>query len=671
MLNNWCSPFLWFRLLQPPQSATDVPPHEAASMEAAPVHHPHMEPPNPPPDRPLSTWPSDLLPEGPKPQLIPAHGPGNTVKPAAMTQAPRGVNVDISNQQHQPPVAATARGPADMPDQAVPSFSTLHRPAADEWSSEALTPVMVPHAWGRIQAQQHDPPSFSLAAVKDTPQSASAATPWSRVKDTPSEATPLHRGLLPPGLWLGLDQPSASKPLSVPVQSSAHNTSQALQQRHVANGAGAAPLGVDRVYPLGRSHDQFHASPPAPELTLRLSLSDGSSTKSNKAGQPSPSRGAPPPQQLATPLPTHSATRLLPKVLPNTVPAVSKSPAHSDSLSELLPPQQRLHASQLALAPAAVEQLNNPQLQWHHPAAATKSAPGQAANQDDIQSSAAAAATAALPVAVAARLAEPHPIVSEDGGLQLVSLGSAEGPPQQLAIVQGHVMHVEPAAIHLDEGHNCRNRAKSGEGAGHVDAAQQAHDPHDGGAGVPYHSPESDRETPPEASTDHAAMHGSEPDGDPPDDPDPDSTGSDDPAAADELVPHRYKQRAPTQVTVLSASHAYSAARWHCQQRHLVGLSTELVRTAQKALSCVTPKQHKAAYKLGAWSRCSLYSPLPLITPLNTTGVTICTCCTSQAQNTKPCHLARIVYSHMQLSCSCPVLCYIERCSSSRRFSCL
>lgn len=456
-----------------------------------------------------------------------------------------------------------------MPDQAIPSFITIHRPAADELTSQALTPVMVPHAWARIQAQQHGAPSPSLAAVKDTPQSASAATPLSRVKDTPSEVTPLHRGVLPQGLWLGLDQPSASKSLSLPVQPSAQNASQALRQRYVANGAGTAPLGVDRVYPLGRSQDQFHASPPAPELTLRLSLSDGSSTKSNKAGQPSPSRGAPPPQQLATPSLTHSATRLLPKVLPNTVPAVSNSPAHSDSRCELLPPQQSLHASQLALRPVAVGHVNNPQLQLHRPAAATNSAPGPAANQDDIPSSAAAAATAAMAVAVAARPAESHPVVHEAGSLQLVSLSGADGPPQQLSIVQGHVMHADPAASPMREEHNSRNAADSGEGAGHVDAGQQAHDPHDGGAGVPPRSPESDRETSPAAPTNHAAMHDSTPDDDPPDDPDSDSTGSDDPAAADELVPHRYKGRAPTQVTLLSASHAYSAARWRCKRCHM------------------------------------------------------------------------------------------------------
>ena len=530
----------------------------AASAEAAPDHDRHVEQHN----QPLARVPSagavgHLGSDGQKPERVQPHGRSSASDPAAQTQA-GGLNVDMTSPQHQQeallPVAAGATYPADMPDEVAPSFSTRPRASADEFSTEALTPLMVPHAQARIQAQ-HDTTSPWLAVVKDTPQSA-AATPWSRVKDTPSsEVTPLQRGVLPHGLWLGLHQPSASKAPSMPVQSSVQTTNPALQQRHVS---GAVTSGLDQLHPHGRSQEQFHASPPAPELTLRLSLSDGSSTKSNKAGQPSPSRGGWVPQPHTTPLPTHLAPRLQPEPPLETVPAVSNSAAHGELSCVLLPAQTSLQASQPALSPLPEGQLQDAQLQLHHPAAATNSCCQYQAATCGTSAPSAAAATAAAAVATAvapalaaavaeaaAATVEPtlaaatltdgtHP-VTEGGHLPLDARGGMEEPPRELAADQDLFTNAEPITSHIVQGQHSRNEASTGEAAGYADpgsADHQADHAHGGN-------------DPPESG--HAASADSGPDGDTPDDPDPDSNEG--PSVADEVVPHRYKHRAPTQVS--------------------------------------------------------------------------------------------------------------------------
>lgn len=528
------------------------------------------------------------------PQL---HGPDSAINPAPTATGGQRLDVEISNHQQQQqdalPETSAADYPADVPGELVPSFSRRLRPAPDDLSSQALTPVMVPHAQARIQAQ-HDTTTTtpSAAIVKDTPQSAAAATPWSRVKDTPSnsEVTPLQRGCLPHGFWLGLDQPFSSKlPLSAPVQSSMRAASSTLQQQHVSDAAAAA--GGDRLYPGGRPQEQFHASPPAPELTLRLSLSDGSSTKSNKAGQPTPSRG------VHHPLQQHATPPMQPRLTIPPHPQVSPAAAKGAAWSEV-PQQHSLHASQAGHTFQAGGQLQDQQplgqqppgqqLWLPHPAVATDSSCQSQAPAGDnpppllAAPVAAMAPTSAPAAAVAPTLADSsHPVsprVSSRSGAQ----GRLQQPPHEHAPTHGHVMDADAehefSAVSGAEGSG--RGGSNSEAAGCDDpssADQHVDQPNDD---VPIHSPEPDHDSLHGASGDGPAPAGSDPEGDAPDDPDskgdapddPDPNGAspddpdpdrdtpDDPdpdpgdpdldsSEAAELVPHRYKQRAPTQVT--------------------------------------------------------------------------------------------------------------------------
>ena len=505
-----------------------------------------------------------------QPELFQPHGNAGAVG-VAMTQAGGGTHVKMCSQQQRQqqqeslPVASGTNCPPDMPDDVVPNFSRIFKPAADELSSEALTPVMIPHAQARIQAQ-HDTTATtpSVAVVKDTPQSAAAATPWSCVKDTPSnsEVTPLQRGSLPHGLWLGLGQTSSSRPpLSVPVQSSIHSASCAQQRLQVSDAVGG-----DHLYPGGRPQEQLDASPPAPELTLRLSLSDGSSTKSNKAGPPSPSRGGQPAQQHATPpmqpnLTATTYTKVHVELVP--VPVGSKSAAQSDSLRVSLPRQRSLQASQATDGLPAGGQLQKQQLRGQqYPAPATNSCcQGQAATLDNPLSPTSVAATAAAAAAAAERApnlataavastlagaSQPN----QTGFLQFNACGRMQQLPQERDPDQDRVMNdnIEHIVSHISEGQNPGKGGSSSEAGGHGDppsADQQADHPRDGDHTL--HPSESDHRSPYGTSSDPSVSTDSDPNGGAPDDPDPGS--NDGPSATPELVPYRYKQRAPTQVS--------------------------------------------------------------------------------------------------------------------------
>ena len=555
------------------------------------------------------------------------HGPGNAVDAAAMTQAGQGLHVERCNQQQQHQQqqqqqdalsVAFATAP-DMPDEVVPTLNRRLKAAADQLSSEALTPVMVPHAQARIQSQ-HDTTATtpSVVVVKDTPQSAAAATPWSRVKDTPSnsEVTPLQRGSLPHGLWLGLDQPSASRPpLSAPVQSSSiQAASSALQQRHLSD---AVASGVHQLYPRGRPQEQLDASPP--ELTLRLSLSDGSSTKSNKAGQPSPSRGAQPAQQHVTPpMQPNLTARTHSRVPVESVPAGSKSAAWNDSPRVLLPPQQKsLQAREPALRLQAGGEPQNQQHGQQHPAAATDScchnhaafhsplpsaasaavaptlATAAAVVPSTVATAAAAGATSTLDTAaaVAPTLADASYPVSQMVSLQFDARGRMQQLPQEHNPDHGHVINAgtEHLASHINKRHSGQDGSSSeadGRG-GSPSADKPADQPYDDDTTL--QSPEPDYESPHGASGDHSALAGSDSDRGSPDDPDPDN--SDGPSATAELVPHRYKQPAPTQVSPACQASIV------CHQAALSTISNQQTQHSSEAAVCCLKLKHTAGMK--------------------------------------------------------------------------
>lgn len=488
------------------------------------------------------------------------YNPDTSIDAVPTASGGQRLDVEVCHQQQDAlPGTSATKCLADVPDELVPSFSRRVRPAADELSSEALTPVMVPHAQARIQAQHDTTTTPSVAVVKDTPQSAAAATPWSHVKDTPSnsEVTPLQRGCLPHGFWLGLDQPSSSKPpKSAPVQSSSQAVNSALQQQHVSDAAAAA--GGDRLYPGGRPQGQFDASPPAPELTLRLSLSDGSSTKSNKAGQPTPSRGAHPlPHQHATP---PMQPRVTAPPHPNVPPAAAQGAAWGG-----LPQQHSLHVSRAGHTFQAGRQFQYQQppgqpLQLHHPAAAIDSCcQHQVTGRDNPSPSLAAPAAAVAPTlapaaAVAPTLAgDSHP-VSPRVASRFGAQGRMPQLPHEHDLAHGHVMDAvaehDSSAVSEAQGSGRGGGNSGAAGCGDLSSADQhgasgdapalaGSDP--GGDAPDDPDPGSDSPDDPDPVGD--ALDDPDPDGDAPDDPDPDSS----PAA--ELVPHRFKQCAPTQVT--------------------------------------------------------------------------------------------------------------------------
>ena len=613
------------RSVESPHPAVAALKHGSSAETAASSHEGRMVHHSPPLTRPQLPRAGDAaqMRSDPHPsEFHQPHGPDTAMDPAP-TATGGQLYVEISNQQQDAlPGTSAANCPADVPDELVPSFSRRLRPAADEVGSQALTPAMVPHAQAHIQAQHDTFTTPSVAVIKDTPQSAAAATPWSRVKDTPStsEVTLLQRGYLPHGFsWLGLDQPSSSKaPLSAPVQSSSQAANSALQQQHVSDATAA--IRGDGLYPGGRPQGQFDASPPAPELTLRLSLSDGSSTKSNKAGQPTPSRGAHPlPHQQATP-PMQPRLTVAP-THPNVPPAAAKGAAWSE-----VPQHHSLHASQaghtlqvggqlqdqqpLGQQPVGQQPLGQQplgqQLRLHHPAAATDSCcQSQAADGDSPSPTLAVPAAAIAPTpALAAAVAPPpadasHPVsprvssrfgaqgtmpqlphehdpdyghvVDADAEHDISAIGEAEGSgrggsdsaaagcgvgdPYSADQQADQSCDDDPEGSPQPQNHDESQHDASGDGPALAgsdpdgDAPNDAPgDPDPGGDAPDDTDPAGDAPDDPDPAGDNpdpddAAPDDPDPDGDPPDDPDPDST------AAAELVPHRFKRPAPTQVT--------------------------------------------------------------------------------------------------------------------------
>lgn len=468
---------------------------------------------------------------------------------AAVVPGPDQVNDAIGNsQQEQQQESATAADPASIahaPDQAtggVASFSTGHKLAGSHFSDEALTPVLVPHAHARIQVQHEATPS--LAVVRDTPQSALAVTPWSRVRDTPrSAATPLQRVLPPQGLWLGLDQPSASKPPSVPLQSSVHTTSSTLQLPHKTNTTDSR---ADQLQRHRASHEQLHATPTAPELTLRLSLSDGSSTKSNKAAQPSPQGGSQPAHQQPSPTHALGQARQLPALPVGTAPAhrtvleQTGQPPAASSLLQLSP------AHQPAKDPAQ-NRATQAQPQQHDPNAAASSPHERILFREHAAKSASAisACAADLP-----QSADPAHETDTQGD---AAQGSPDGLMQEStgapASECNHNHDQDHAQAEPGPVANNKNEALGGKAAGHTDlqsadlgSDQQHGDDNDAlmHPTISNHGEANKAEAVDTASDDASS------DDKAPDYPHPDCSPAS--SASRDLVCHRYKQRAPTQV---------------------------------------------------------------------------------------------------------------------------
>ena len=498
------------------------------------------------------------------------------------------VSAGVLLSQHRIAQPAT-QNPActgDLPEDTsmdVPSLSTRPKLAASLSASEALTPVLVPHAHVRIQAQHDGTPS--LAVVKDTPHSAAAAaTPWSHVKDTPrSEATPLQQAM-PQGLWLQLDQPSASKPTIVSVPADTVTTGQGLQQQSDADAA-ASTASLDQLQPDRASWEQVQAASPVPELTLRLSSSDGSSTRSNKVGQPSPSNtfqntfqpqlghAAPTPMLTASLVPNISAranvtpdNQLPHPISPQQLALNLRQPAarSDDGRNDQADGQQQ---PELVL-----ETLQQPQHGSSFEAAA------QRVNKETSASAAASKAAAAEAVeaaakgchAAAALHSEASCHVDGAAGIQELPRGAAGliGKAVMPAGTSDQLQHSPQAlAQALDaggsHGHKSAGNADMyhGQNAENEQHADPAPDP----ANMPRHEPRNDDYASNVSHLDHSdpgdqSTHDpgagepsddADPGDDPPDDPDPDAGSPDDPGAgsnSDDLVPHRFRQQAPTQV---------------------------------------------------------------------------------------------------------------------------
>ena len=459
------------------------------------------------------------------------------------------VDVQVGNppQTQQGSATAATQNPAStahMPDQAtegMPSFSSVHMLAGSHLDDEALDPILVPHAHAHIQAHEGTP---SLAVVRDTPQSAAVATPWSHVRDTPgSEA--LQRVLPSPGLWLGLDQPSASKPPSVPLQSRAHTTSNALQLPHQL-----AFSGADQLQPGRACQEQLDATPTAPELTLRLSLSDGSSTKSDKAG---PHRNAQHAHQQASPTHALLQARQLPTLPVNTALAHSTVCAQTWPPLAAILPQQAYPASQPAVNPERESNTNADEPQQDGPT--TTEPCVQAPPQTDAAKSGnnkvpamAAAMAAATAVADSFHPANAASETSTKGG---TAQGSPPGDMQEASEASagrhshGHAQ-ADPKA---DAGQTARTEVFGGEAAGHADlpSADQDSDQQHGDEHASMHPADSDHAEADKETGNDTASDVASSDDQASDDPDPDSSPAS--SASHELVSHRFKKRAPTQVT--------------------------------------------------------------------------------------------------------------------------
>ena len=175
-------------------------------------------------------------------------------------------------------IADTPRPPQPVSLQGtLPDFSSS-KGIADIAAANALTPVLMPHAQAHIQAQH----GHTASVIKDTPQSASIAGAWSTIKDTPAFSLPRPS--------FSLNKSAAAHTPAMPSAIGMQSLSQSVG--HAINAA-AAQLGASQPQPTVCSPQEHHTATAAvPELTLRLSLSDDSPQGAAQADQLTP-RNAP------------------------------------------------------------------------------------------------------------------------------------------------------------------------------------------------------------------------------------------------------------------------------------------------------------------------------------------------------------------------------------------
>ena len=485
-----------------------------------------------------------------------------------------------AGQQHelQPAVALTvAETPAPgqnahIPDQELhhmPTFSNRLNAAGTPSAGEALTPVMMPHAQAHIQAQHGATPS--LLVVKDTPQSAAAVTPRTSVKDTPRGQTMVPHRLLPPRFSLQSDQ--AATPYITPLPFGAGSTTADSVPPAAHSSPGTASVhDADHPSQLSQpqpSQLQCQEVLPVPELTLRLSLSDGSSTRSAKAGQSSPSTDP-------RPLPTHTSSQLghvtasfqLPcsqhvKIHEPQSAAIlseekslhlldSGSPPSADKLPSFMTGPQRsaqqLEAEQVGASQAwqiAPEGLPAPQLE---PATAAveavtgrtgQSPPDEPFKNDCAHPDHIAGVGTASPGRDSFASKPYRQGVEQSSDIVCVAGGQTN---QDLS---GGNLNVEDAELDNGNGQEPQDPPVKSEGLGTADPDGQHDDP-SRNQNPPGFPPDDDMADPDEHDLESE-------DDDQPGDSDP-AGGSPGYSLTDDLVPHRYKQRAPTQVQLCSSS---------------------------------------------------------------------------------------------------------------------
>ena len=484
-------------------------------------------------------------------------------------------------QQHELKSAAAltvAETPAPVhnphiPDQEVhsmPTFSNRLNAAGTPSAGEALTPVMMPHAQAHIQAQHGATPS--LLVVKDTPQSAAVVTPRTSVKDTPRDQTMVLHRLLPPRFSLQSDQ--AATPYITPLPF----------------GAGSSPAGS--VPPARHSspgpaciHDASHLSQlshpralqlqcqevlPVPELTLRLSLSDGSSTRSAKAGQTSPSTNPWRPH-------THTSSQIGHVTASLPVPTSQHVNAHEPSQSaDISSEGKSLHFLNSGSPPAANKppsfttgsQGSSPQLEVEQVGASHArqiASVGLPAPQLE-------PATAAVEAVTRHTGQSPPDEPSKNGSDHLGHI-AGEGtasPGRDSFASKPYTQGVEQSCDIVSAAGGQTNQDLSDWNLNTEDAqcdhgsGQEPQDPPEKSEDRDTANPDGQHDDPSRIQNPHEFSQDADmadpgehdpesEDDDQPGDPDPDG-GSPGYSLTDDLVPHRYKQRAPTQVQLCSSS---------------------------------------------------------------------------------------------------------------------
>ena len=446
-------------------------------------------------------------------------------------------------QQHEPHTVALnvadtpAAGQLHYLDQELlrmPTFSTRLN-AAETPAGEALTPVMMPYAHARIQAQHGGTPS--VAVVKDTPQSAVAIASWTSVKDTPAATSVPHT------FWLGFDQqPAANRPSVSGAQAAIR-----MPQAGLATPSAASQPNLPQSQLVVEQHQP---TPSVPELTLRLSLSDVSSTKSVKAGQPSPGTDLPligtqtssQPGPLTTPL--HHLPLQSAHAQDSHFQALSTERQRQPSSSRL--GQELMNAQQPESSLPAAQPADRDLFLDHQPSPPV-SQPQTRLSRTALEGSITSRLQGSQGQAPAG-LASSLNTSSETG-----SLRHARDAPYPA----GHAVAAAGMATLASGGGNDRGNSDGRKGSiqefTRSPPADDSHDLHN-----PYDQAVDHDDTERQASLDDVMEHDShDPGGDPAIDDEPDNSepGGSGYSLSHGVVPHRYKQRAPTQVMITATVH--------------------------------------------------------------------------------------------------------------------